>query len=134
MPPKQFILYLDYDLAANLVYMIGIKNKKLKFIFPLLVLHIKSELIKIKGDVPLINNQLPWKKNGDKYTCILHTSRHNETGPFLLVGARCVSSCLLVCGVSKTSFCSSAVVSYIFFGNQLYDLFPVTFSRRKPHC
>ena len=79
MPQKQFILYLDYDLAATLVYMIGIKNKKLKFIFPLLLLHINSELIKIKRDVLLINNQLPWKKNGDKYAfCTPAQGRRNE--------------------------------------------------------
>ena len=41
--------------------------------------------------------------------CPPHTSRRDETKRFLLVCVSRVSSRRLVCGVSKTSFCSSVV-------------------------
>ena len=60
----------------------------------------------------------PQFKSKDKY----QSEQHNyyfmpadDTGRFLLVGVSRVSSRRLVCGVSKTSFCSLAIVFCSFF-------------------
>ena len=60
----------------------------------------------------------------------IHTSRRDETGRFLLVGVSRVSSRRLVCGISKTSFCSSAVVFVVFCGVIKHVWYYLVLSRR----
>ena len=71
----------------------------------------------------ILNNTTPYGKNRASHEGSLHSStlkpaEHQPTQrnwTVLLVGVSCVSSRRLVCGVSKTSFGSSALACLVVF-------------------